>query len=203
MLVTQLHHFFLKVILHLLHAIFHMQDGLDACQVDTQVTHQATNMDNTLDIAIRVEAWTVRTTPLTSRLNQSQAFVMTQRLFVHLRFLCSHADDIPCAITLLRHANTLLSPHHECTSTPRLRASSSNNARSSTESCIGKTTLTRAKRLPLPSPRRCGIPLPPRRNVRLFCVSAGIVSIKRRPSGIGTGTSPPSIAFTSSTSTSA
>src|SRR5712691_2335684 len=99
---------------------------------------------------------------------------MAQRLLMHLSLRCRHADNVPCAFAPLMHDLSLLSglltrrvacvarvagldsnpllshlasriSHlYEWTSTPRPRASFSNNSRSSTESCIGSTTLTRA-----------------------------------------------------------
>src|SRR5215469_6454479 len=49
-----------------------------------------------------------------------------------------------------------LRKYQEGRSTPRLRANFSKSARSSAVSCVGRSTFTCAKRLPLPSPRKRG-----------------------------------------------
>ena len=40
--------------LHLLYEVSHMQDSFNACEIDTQIFHQAANLNDTLDIAVRV-----------------------------------------------------------------------------------------------------------------------------------------------------
>src|SRR5579885_2240510 len=203
MLFAQLLHLGFDLHLHLFPAGFHMQNGLDAGQIHPQVAHQPANVYHTLDIAIRVEARTVRTAALAGRGDQAQALVVAQGLLMHLGPLRRDADHIPCSLAYFGHHTPPSGLNYDaCASAlrPRLRASCWNRPRSSLVRCIGRTTLTRAYSVPLPSPRRRGMPLPLRRKVRPFCVSGGMVRTSLRPSGRGTGTSPPSIAVSRSTS---
>src|SRR5436190_5503672 len=50
----------------------------------------------------------MRTISLTSRGDQSQSFIMTKGLFMYLSPLSRNTNDVPCAITLLRHDASLL-----------------------------------------------------------------------------------------------
>jgi hypothetical protein len=60
-------------------------------------------MYNTLDIAIRVEAWTVRTIAFARGRDQAQALVVTQSLLMHFSPLRRYADHIPCSIAWFDH----------------------------------------------------------------------------------------------------
>src|SRR5581483_7585108 len=102
-LVTQLIHLLLQLLLNLLHAILHVQNRFHSSKIDAKITHQAANMDDALDITVRVQSRTMRAITLARRRDQPQAFVMTQRLFMYISLLRGYADDVPCAITVLRH----------------------------------------------------------------------------------------------------
>src|SRR5579883_1801843 len=67
MLIAQPAHLLLQLCLHLLHTILHMQDGLNARQIDAEIAHQAAYMYDALDIAIRVQARTMRALALACR----------------------------------------------------------------------------------------------------------------------------------------
>src|SRR5258708_11016673 len=129
----------LKTLLHfgldLLYAVTRKQDRFNARQIDAQVLHQTADLDNAIDVAVRVETRTMRATTLTRRRDKAQAFIVTQRLLMYLGFFRRHTDDIPCTIVFLWHDQSLLSPLHPYypASTPRLRASFSKSSRSSLE----------------------------------------------------------------------
>ena len=44
--------FLLKFLLHMLHAVFHVQDGFDAGEVDAEVAHEPTDMGDALDVTV-------------------------------------------------------------------------------------------------------------------------------------------------------
>src|SRR5947209_13486810 len=125
--------------LHLFHAGTHVQDSFDTGEIDTQVLHEAANLYNAIDITVRVQAWAVRAITFACRSDKPQAFIVPQRLLMHVRFFSSHADNVPCAVAPLRHGDTPFCQGnlqggplcYGWTSTPRLRANFSNMLRSS------------------------------------------------------------------------
>src|SRR5438309_8338410 len=107
----------LKTLLHfgldLLYAVAHKQDRFNTRQIDAQVLHQAANLDNAIDVAVRVETRAMWATTLTRRRDEAQAFIMTQRLLMHLGLFRRHTDDVPCTIVFLWHNQSLLPcPHY-------------------------------------------------------------------------------------------
>ncbi len=76
MLISHARHFLLELDLHLLHTILHVQDSFNPRQIDTQVPHQAANMYNSFDVAIRIKTWAVWTIALARWLDQPQALIV-------------------------------------------------------------------------------------------------------------------------------
>ena len=56
MLVLHMLEFLLKFFLHVLHAVFHVQDSFDAGEVDAEVAHEPAYMGDALDVTVGIEA---------------------------------------------------------------------------------------------------------------------------------------------------
>src|SRR5438045_128130 len=80
-----------------------MQNSFDAGEIDAQITHQAANMHNTLDIAIRIQARAMWAISFACRRDKPKAFVVAQGLLMYLGLRRSYTNHVPCAINSLRH----------------------------------------------------------------------------------------------------
>ena len=69
MLFLQTLEFALQVLLHLLHAVLHVQDGFDAGKVDAEVAHEAADVCDAINVTVGIETRAVGTVAFARRGN--------------------------------------------------------------------------------------------------------------------------------------
>src|SRR5580704_11178433 len=188
--------------LHLDHLFSHVQDDLDACQVHAHVPRQRQDHVQPLKVRIRIQR---RVAQRPRRLQQSHAFVQTQRLRMQLINLRDGADHVPgfgAFSGLWRHGL-----HTPALANKSLRGSAGATSSSSfirlrTRSSVGSGTTTWistywSPRSPL---RALGTPFSFSRSVLPLFVPGGMRT-SERPSIVGTSTFAPSDASDTVTGT--
>src|SRR5919109_3024853 len=180
-----------KIALQALHAgtqagelVLEAEHGLDAGEVEAELTREPVDEPQPLEIGVGVEAGITRRA---HRLHEPLGLVDAERLRVHPDELGGDGDHVARAIV---HQ---LTPSRSLGFARETFWRFSIASRSAFVSFVGTTTRTRARRSPRPEPFSFGAPRPRTRRSLASCVPGGTLS-EMRPSGVGTSTSAPSAA---------